>query len=484
MSRPADLLDPLPDRPLSPHAGAGAVPPSAAADRERRTRRRRRTALTAGAGALLAAVVGLAASATAVPTGESWGAELAVSGGDDLNVRLVDGALRLVTPSTAKARSEGVMVLAPRRPAAATNAVTTELTADLPPGTAARVDVRGVLPDGAWSPWLPTKDDVRTVLPALTTQVQARIVLSGGTDAVSPAVQRLWLTTTTTSAAPASSTAPPAPTTRPAPATTTPPSTAAATTTTARPTTTAPASSSTTTVPIRPTPTPGSAPAPAPVPKALWDANITAQGLGMFKDTPWNMVGAKTPTVVPATGLAGRKALRFTMPGGGQRSEIEPNVDNFTEGQDRFIRLSVRLADGFPVNTDSWQLITQFKNEGTGSPPLELRVGNGNFVLSGGFGRPGGSRSFDRTIGPAVTGRVVTVVLHVKFSSDPSKGFVDAWLDGQQRFAGFRPPGGTLYPGMYSYWKLGLYRDRGIGQTATYELSDAKLGTSYAAVTG
>ncbi|WP_018335681.1 polysaccharide lyase [Actinomycetospora chiangmaiensis] len=493
MSRPADLLEPLPDRPLSPHAGAGALPPTAAADRERRTRRRRRGVLTAGVGALLAAVIGLAASAAAVPTGESWGAELAVSGGDDLNVRLVDGALRLAVPSTAKTRSEGVMVLAPRRPAAATNAITTELTADLPPGTAARVDVRGVLPDGSWSRWLPTKDDVRTVLPALTTQVQARIVLLGGTDAVSPAVQRLWLTTSTTSAAPASATAPPVPSTTAAPAATTaaapttttaPPATTVPPTTTVRPSTTTPAPSSTTTIPIRPTPASGTTPAPAPAPKALWDANITAQGLGMFKDTPWNMVGAKTPTVVPATDLAGRKALRFTMPGGGKRSEIEPNVDNFTEGQDRYIRLSVRLADGFPVDTNTWQLITQFKNEGTGSPPLELRIGNGNFILSGGFDRPGGSKNFDKVIAPAVTGKVTTLVLHVTFSSTSAKSVVDAWVDGQQKVAGFRPPGGTLYPGNYSYWKLGLYRDTAIGQPATYELSDARLGTSYASVAG
>ncbi|GAA4830728.1 hypothetical protein GCM10023201_18180 [Actinomycetospora corticicola] len=480
MSRPADLLAPLPDRPLSPHSGPGAQPSTAVADRERRTRRRRRTVLTAGAGALLAAVIGLAASATAVPTGETWGAELAVSGGDDANVALVDGAVRLVTPSTAKARSEGVLVLAPRRPAAATNAITTELTADLPPGATARVDVRGVLPDGAWSPWLPTKDDVRTVLPALTTQVQARIVLLGGSGAVSPAVQRLWITTSTTSASPASATAPPAPSTTAAPATT------AAPTSTVRPTTTTPAPS-TTVVPIKPTtpaPTPNSGTAPVPAAKPIWDAAITAQGLGMFKDTPWNMVGAKTPTVVPATDLAGRKALRFTMPGGGKRSEIEPNVDNFTEGQDRYIRLSVRLADGFPVNANSWQLITQFKNEGTGSPPLELRIGNGNYILSGGFDHPGGSKNFDKVIAPAVTGKVTTLVLHVKFSSSSAKSVVDAWVDGQQKVAGFRPPGGTLYPGNYSYWKLGLYRDTGIGQTATYELSDARLGTSYASVAG
>jgi hypothetical protein len=164
--------------------------------------------LIAGAGVLLAAAVGLAATATAVPSGESWGAELAVSGGDDVNVRLADGAVRLVKPSTERVRSEGVMVLAPRRPAAATNAITADLTADLPPGTSARVDVRGVLPTGAWSRWIPTRDGVRTVLPSATTQVQARIVMLGGVGAVSPAVQRLWLTTSTTTAAGSPATGP------------------------------------------------------------------------------------------------------------------------------------------------------------------------------------------------------------------------------------------------------------------------------------
>ena len=560
--------EPLGARPLSPHAGDGARP--AAAPDPRRGRRRRRAALIAGAGILLAAVVGLAATATAVPSGESWGAELAVSGGDDVNVRLADGAVRLVTPSTERARSEGVMVLAPRRPAAPANAITADLTADLPPGTSARVDVRGVLPTGAWSRWLPTRDGVRTVLPSATTQVQARIVMLGGSGAVSPAVQRLWLTTSTTTAAGSPATAPVAPSTtavapaapkppapkpvppkpvgswpvglwpivpkpvgpkpgpKPseatqsgsAPTTTTKPSAAAPTTTTAPPAaagvpkpphtpaaqvglpglgglsvlsapeTTAP-STSTTTIPTAspapsaPTTTTTAPAAPAAgAPKAIWDSNISGQGLGMFKDTPWNFVGTKQPTVVAATDLPGQKALKFTMPGGAQRAEVEPNVDNFTEGQDRYIRLSVRLAPDFPVNASSWQLITQFKNEGTGSPPLELRIGNGNYILSGGFDHPGGSKNFDKTVAPAVTGKVTTLVLHVKFSSKSATSVVDAWVDGQQKVTGFHPPGGTLYPGNYSYWKLGLYRDRSIGQPATYELSDARLGDSFAAVAG
>ncbi|HEY2192828.1 MAG TPA: polysaccharide lyase [Actinomycetospora sp.] len=539
MSRPADLVDdlfsetptvevtvrpavatptrraapvrhePLAPRPLSPHAGTGArpvTPPD-----PRRGRRRRRAALLAGAGVLLAGVVGLAASATAVPGGESWGAELSVSGGDDVNVRLADGAVRLVTPARAGQRSEGVMVLAPRRPAAPANTITTDLTADLPPGTTARVDVRGILPTGAWSRWIPTRDGARTVLPATTTQVQARIVLLGGSGAVSPAVQRLWLTTSSTSSAPSPATAPVAPSTTaaapPAPRPTQPtqpapthtpaaqvavpgvgglsvlsapdastPSTAVSTVPTKSPGAQKP------TTTTKPTSTPSTPAAAAP--KALWDSDITAQALGMFKDTPWNFVGAKQPTVVPATGLPGQKALRFTMPGGAKRAEIEPNVDNFTEGQDRYIRLTVRLAPDFPVDTNTWQLITQFKNEGQGSPPLELRIGKGNFILSGGADAPGGSKNFDQTIAPAVVGKVTTLVLHVKFSSNRSTGLVDAWVDGQQKVKAFHPPAGTLYSGDYSYWKLGLYRDTSIDRTATYELSDARLGDSYASVAG
>ncbi len=549
MSRPADLLDdlftetptvevtarpaasvtrrtaparhePLAPRPLSPHAGPGARPTPP--PDPRRARRRRRAALLAGAGVLLAGIVGLAASATAVPSGESWGAELSVSGGDDVNVRLADGAVRLVTPSTERKRSEGVMVLAPRRPAAPANAITTDLTADLPPGTSARVDVRGILPTGVWSRWIPTRDGARTVLPATTTQVQARIVLLGGSGAVSPAVERLWLTTSSTSTAPSPATAPVAPSTTaavpPAPEPTRPSAPAGGTHTPAaqvavpgvgglsilsapdagtstavstvptrspepRPSTRSSTRPSGTTKPSSSSPSTPSTP-DAAAPKALWDSDITAQALGMFKDTPWNFVGAKQPTVVPATDLPGQKALRFTMPGGGQRAEIEPNVDNFTEGQDRYIRLTVRLAPGFPVDTGTWQVLTQFKNEGTGSPPLELRVGNGNYILSGGFGNPSGSKNFDKTIAPAVTGKVTTLVLHVKFSSKSAASVVDAWVDGQQKVAGFHPPGGTLYSGDYSYWKLGIYRDRSIGQTATYELSDARLGDSYASVAG
>src|SRR3954471_1720662 len=62
------------------------------------TRRRagRRAALAAVTAAVAALTGGLAApTAAAVPSSESWAAELAVDGGDDSNVIVADGAVRL-----------------------------------------------------------------------------------------------------------------------------------------------------------------------------------------------------------------------------------------------------------------------------------------------------------------------------------------------------------------------------------------------------
>ena len=267
-------------------------------------------------------------------------------------------------------------------------------------------------------------------------------------------------------AAATTTTTPPTPTTTTATPTTTPATTTTttATTTTATPTTTT--TGTTTTTPSTPTG------------KTLWNGAIATTGLSGFKDTPYNITGSSSVKVVDGP----PKAIRFSVPSGSQRAEIEPDVPEFTEGQTRWFRLSYVLPTSFPTDPQGFQLATQWKNDGTGSPPLELRVERGRFVLGGGFGRPGGSRLFATDIAPVVTGRPVEIVVGITFSSDPAKGRVDVWLDGVQKIDDFRPPGGTLYPGLKSYWKVGLYRDTGNAGTATADLLAAAMGTSYDAV--
>ncbi|WP_157647574.1 heparin lyase I family protein [Actinomycetospora chiangmaiensis] len=201
--------------------------------------------------------------------------------------------------------------------------------------------------------------------------------------------------------------------------------------------------------------------------RTLWSADFRTAGLANFKSTPWNNQGAKSPTL--AGGL-----LNFLMPGGGKRSEVEPDFKSLSEGDEYYFGFSVRLAPDFPVNTSDWQVITQFKNDGTGTPPLELKVQDGKFLIDGDGG------GFSKEVGAATPGQWTHIVLKVKFSS--SHGTVSAWQDGVQRFADYAPPSGTLYAGKDSYVKTGIYRDTSIGQAGKLSFGSWAIGTSLGSV--
>ena len=376
------------------------------------------------------------------PGGESWGAELAVEGGDDLGVLVADGGVRPTSPT-----AEGVLTTAPRRLLQPAGGLAGTLTADLPAGTSVVLQARGVDADGRWGPWLAVPDRAPARFAGPTSEVRTRLLLRGATDGSAvPIARAVWWTAEPTEA--------PTPT-NPVPTIATDRPRAAAATTTGPP-------------------------AAAPTAGLIWDGSIATKGLGGFKDTPYNITGSSTVKVVDGP----PKTIRFTVPSGSQRAEVEPDVDEFGEGETRYFRLTYTLPPSFPLDPSGFQLATQWKNDGTGSPPLELRLEDGKFRLGGGFGRPGGSRLFATDIAPAITGRPVDLVVGIVFSSDPAKGRVDVWVDGRRELAGFRPPGGTLYPGRRSYWKVGLYRDTGNAGTATADLGVARLGETYESVAG
>ncbi len=317
-------------------------------------------------------------------------------------------------------------------------------------------------------------------------KIAAKVVITIATCAnVNPQKWTLPALSTpdTTTTPPPTTTTPPVTTTTTAPhvtTTTAPP----VTTTTAPPvtTTTAPPVTTTTAPPTTTTTTSTSLPTQT---TQTWDASLTSSGFGKFDDTPWNNVGASAPVIVDSPVTSGAKAAQFTMPGGGTRSEIVPTTATFTEGQDRWFWFSFYLPTDFPTQVNTWQLITQWKNDGTGSPPLEITVRDGNLNLSGGYGYPGGSRLFGQVLGPATTGQRTDLIVHVFFSRDPGKGVVDIWRDGTQVLAGYKPAGGTLYPtdkkstaSVDSYWKMGIYRDSAITQQAQYTIEGAKVGNT------
>jgi polysaccharide lyase-like protein len=265
----------------------------------------------------------------------------------------------------------------------------------------------------------------------------------------------------------------------------------------------------------------------------VWQSDFTTSGFGNFKSTPWNNVGASAPTLVTSTANAAAKAARFTVPAGGTRSEIEPNVVNFTEGADYYFGDTFTLPATFPVAEPSWQVISQWKNADTGSPPVELKIGHGNVILDGGYGYPtgpAGSKYWTQTLAPATTVSPMKVVLHIHFSSNPSLGNIDAWVGGTQVLSGYHPISGTLYPSakktkasatqakaqkdaqaktpqpkgtpkepaastdtavtasttssQYSYWKMGMYRDSAITSNSVYDIESTRLATTLTDATG
>jgi len=212
------------------------------------------------------------------------------------------------------------------------------------------------------------------------------------------------------------------------------------------------------------------------VPAPIWQAALSAPNpLSHFRNTPYNNVGAPAPEIVDAPGVSGAKAVRYTVPGGGKRTELEPQVDSYKEGDDAYFGFAWNLPADFPVNADGWQVVAQWKNDGDGSPPIEIKVDHGQFVLDGGAGGDDPRANyFTQPIGPAVTGQQTDVVLHIHFSTDPTKAQVDAWMNGQKRIDAFHPPGGTRYSNDDSYLKTGIYRDTAIDQTAVLYLIDTQ----------
>ena len=228
-------------------------------------------------------------------------------------------------------------------------------------------------------------------------------------------------------------------------------------------------------------PTLTGAPDPASVPAPVWQAALSGPDpLANFKDTPYNNDGASAPQLVDAPGLAARKALEFTVPSGGKRSEVEPNTDVYQEGDEAWFGFAWFLPQDFPVGTDGFQVVAQWKNAGDGSPPVEVKIGNGQFVLDGGAGGENPQQNyFSVPIGPARTGAQTDIVVHLRFSTDPTKAVADVWMNGQQRVAAFRPGAGTRYESADSYLKTGIYRDTSIPQSAQLYLLDARVAASY-----
>ncbi|MEJ2870904.1 cutinase family protein [Actinomycetospora sp. OC33-EN08] len=192
-------------------------------------------------------------------------------------------------------------------------------------------------------------------------------------------------------------------------------------------------------------------------------------GLDGFKSTPWNNQNATDPSGAESPNVPGREAVKFEMPGGGKRTEAEPDVPEFQEGETKFVGYSGFFDQGFPTDTGTWQLIMQFKQPGTGSPPLAVEVGNGQLRLA----NNGGSQRDFCPVGPGA----FSFQLGITFG-----GGIDAYCNGRQTLSDYRTPESNVKGS--AYLKTGIYRDESIGQDSTLFLNDLKIGDDLASVSG
>lgn len=226
----------------------------------------------------------------------------------------------------------------------------------------------------------------------------------------------------------------------------------------------------------------------------LWTGDAETGDLSQFNTDAGQDVGGNPPRVVTSPVRDGRYAIELTVNGAtneddgiccGTRNELLPRFRTIEEGDDLWFGFSTYLAPGFALEPD-WQLITQFKQNFDGSPPLGLYVEQSQYIVEGGYGHPDGSQPYRISLATVTTGTWVDWVWHVKFSTDPAVGFIEVWRDGTLVLPHYTPGFGTLYPGTGNqagvYAKTGIYRDPTVASPATMYLDNWRIGTSAAAV--
>ncbi len=173
------------------------------------------------------------------------------------------------------------------------------------------------------------------------------------------------------------------------------------------------------------------------------------------------IVSADRMMAVTSPVREGRYSMKVTVKQGddpidssGNRNELV-RMTREPVGSEYYYKWSTMFASDFP-SASTWQLFAQWHHEGSsGSPPLELFVYGEELRMN--------VRSSTVWKAPLVRGVWQDFVLRVKWSPDPSVGFVELYHNGKlvlpRRYAA------TQFSGYLNYLKMGLYRNSSIAKT-------------------
>jgi hypothetical protein len=206
----------------------------------------------------------------------------------------------------------------------------------------------------------------------------------------------------------------------------------------------------------------------APVARPLLFASDFTSG---FQNWSLGGMGEATPQVVD--GSEG-PYCEFTLAGTQGRSELIMGNDlHITEGQTVLYEFEEFIVPGFAYGSKAlgWNLFTQFKSDGEGSPMLALDLWNEN-GQKGLWVEPEPGPNY--YVAPMAEGVWHRIAMQITASSSGQGGWV-IYLDGQEvdRKSGMN----TIRPGKtFAYIKNGLYRSGPtINATSRLRLRDVSL---------
>jgi Polysaccharide lyase/Bacterial Ig domain len=206
----------------------------------------------------------------------------------------------------------------------------------------------------------------------------------------------------------------------------------------------------------------------------------------------WAHLQAKDPSRVTMRSdivRQGRYAARFEVrpgdnnvagSGTGERTQvyIGSSTTDAAEGREQYWAWSTYIPSDFKAPMGGWNALLGFHHTGTtGGGNLQVDVRDmsriGLRVMGADFDNP---IRKDYTLAPLEKGRWYDFVLHIKWSSDPTIGFVEVWVNGSRVVPKTITP--TLYYGQGVYLKLGYYRAAYSETTVVYH-DGMRRGSTY-----
>jgi uncharacterized protein (TIGR03382 family) len=161
-----------------------------------------------------------------------------------------------------------------------------------------------------------------------------------------------------------------------------------------------------------------------------------------------------------------------------ERTLITPSLSMWEdEGNDRWYRWQVLWPDDWVGDYPKWDELAYPSSRSPAGSVVEWHHDANGQVETGSAPIYIGANNTDITIclvdqatstcreviklTPLLRNHWHDFVMHAKWSSNPSVGFLEMWIDGVNVLP--RHPGANMYPGMRNYLSVGLYRNGHIG---------------------